>query len=94
MPIRTPRDLGATLRSHRRRRGLDQQELASKIGVSRQWLVEVEKGKPRAEVGLILRALQALDLRLELVETAVPTADAGPAPDIDQIVDSARGTRR
>ena len=32
--------------------GLDQAELAEKAGTSRKWLIEVEQGKPRAEIGL------------------------------------------
>ncbi len=62
MQIRTAIDLGATIREHRRRLELDQRTLAQKAGVGRQWLVEVEGGKPRAEVGLILRTLDALGL--------------------------------
>lgn len=95
MLIRTPRELGATIRDHRRQQGLDQQELASKIGVSRQWVVEVEKGKPRAEVGLVLRALDALGVTLSLARPQ-PTkaAEMGPEIDIDQIVDNAKGKGR
>ena len=91
MLIRTPADLGAVIRDHRRRRGLDQQTLARKIGVSRQWLVEVEKGKPRAEVGLVLRALDALGVALSIAATqASASGSASHGIDIDQIVDQAR----
>lgn len=91
MLIRTPTDLGAVIRDHRRQRGLDQQELAKKIGVSRQWLVEVEKGKPRAEVGLVLRALDALGVALSIDSTATsPETAPISAIDIDKIVDKAR----
>ena len=62
MLIRTPIDLGALIRDRRRRLRLDQKSLAEKVGVSRQWIVEVEKGKPRAEVSLILRTLDALGI--------------------------------
>lgn len=50
MRIRTPVDLGALIRDRRTKLGLDQRSLAKKVGVSRQWIVEVEKGKPRAEI--------------------------------------------
>jgi HTH-type transcriptional regulator/antitoxin HipB len=91
MLIRTPRELGAIIRDHRRQQGLDQQELASKIGVSRQWVVEVEKGKPRAEVGLVLRALDALGVILSLARPQpTKTAETEPEIDIDQIVDNAK----
>jgi len=95
MRIRTPSDLGAALREQRRRRGLDQQTLAGTIGVGRQWVVEFEKGKPRAEVGLVLRALDAVGLALSLepADTAVAPPEAAPADaDIDRIVDEARET--
>lgn len=92
MLIRTPTDLGATIRDHRRRQGLDQQELAEKIGVSRQWLIEVEKGKARAQVGLVLRALDALGIALSLVMGDTVSDDGGePFTNIDQIVNKARG---
>ncbi len=42
MRIRTPADLGALIRDHRIRLGLDQKSLAGKVGVSRQWIVDVE----------------------------------------------------
>lgn len=92
MLIRTARDLGAVIRDHRRRLGLGQQALADRIGVSRQWVVEVEKGKPRAEVGLILRALDALGVTLVLgSDTPEPDEGGGDVADIDAIVDGARG---
>jgi HTH-type transcriptional regulator/antitoxin HipB len=90
MLIRTPKDLGAVIRDHRRRRGLDQLALATKIGVSRQWVVEVEKGKPRAEVGLVLRALDALGVALSIPATDPVAKKKAPGIDIDQIVDKAR----
>lgn len=89
MRIRTPTDLGAAIRDGRRRRGLDQQALAAKIGVSRQWIVEVEKGKPRAEVGLILRALDALGVALSIAATDAGSR-GGEDSDIDRIIDKAR----
>ncbi|MCC4621932.1 helix-turn-helix transcriptional regulator [Xanthomonas cassavae CFBP 4642] len=62
--VRTPSDVGNIIRSRRKRLGWDQARLAREIGVSRQWIVDIEKGKPRAELQLILRALQALGLEL------------------------------
>jgi len=94
MLIRTPRDIGAILRESRQKAGLDQAELARRVGVSRQWLVEVERGKPRAEVGLILRVFNALGLPLQSglkPYSAGVAEDAGP--DIDAIVDAARRPR-
>jgi HTH-type transcriptional regulator/antitoxin HipB len=83
MRIRNPRDLGLTVRDRRRALGLDQASLAKRVGVSRQWIIALEKGKRSVELALVLRTLTALDLRL--------TADADtPRPvwrSIDTIVD-------
>lgn len=92
MFIRTPQDIGALLRESRRKAGLGQAELARRIGVSRQWVVEVERGKPRAEMGLVLRALNTLDNPLQ---TGIATPSYGriadtPDIDIDAIIDAAR----
>lgn len=65
MPIiKTPQDLAAVIRSRRKQLGWDQATLARQVGVSRQWVIDVEKGKPRAELELILRSLNALGLSL------------------------------
>jgi HTH-type transcriptional regulator/antitoxin HipB len=98
MIVRTPTELGLLVRERRRALGLDQQELATKVGVSRLWVIEIEKGKPRAEVGLVLRTLLALGLDLDVSaeRAATPTklrAKAISAPDIDAIVRNARKPR-
>lgn len=64
MRIRTPLDLGLIIRDRRRKLGLSQSRLSEKAGVGRQWLVAVERGKVRAEIGLVLRTLATLDLTL------------------------------
>jgi HTH-type transcriptional regulator/antitoxin HipB len=94
MFIRTPQDIGALLRESRKKAGLGQAELASRIGVSRQWVVEVERGKPRAEMGLVLRALNTLGnpLQTGLTASCSGVADT-PDIDIDAIVDAARKPR-
>ncbi|MFW5876370.1 MAG: helix-turn-helix domain-containing protein [Myxococcota bacterium] len=70
--IRTVRELGLALRERRRQLGLKQQELADRVGVSRPWIVQVERGKARAELGLVLRTARALGLHLRL--EAAPAA--------------------
>lgn len=64
--VRTPSDIGNVVRARRKYLGWDQARLAREIGVSRQWIVDIEKGKPRAELQLILRALRVLGLQLAL----------------------------
>lgn len=98
MIVRTPSDLGLLIRERRKKLGLDQAELAKKVGVSRLWVIEFERGKPRAEIGLVMRTLLALGLELEVsAEPAAPPvkrrAGAISVPDIDAVVRDARKRR-
>ena len=79
--IVSPRDIGALIREHRRQRGLDQATFARHVGVSRQWVIDVEHGHPRAELGLVLRVLKDLTIPLEAPPFA--TTERLPIPDID-----------
>ena len=91
MRVRTATDLGAFIRERRVKLAMDQSDLAEKAGTSRKWIVEVEQGKPRAEIGLILRALKALGVSLDLAaDRAQKTAQASGSGnvDIDKILDS------
>jgi HTH-type transcriptional regulator / antitoxin HipB len=65
MQINSIRDLVVAARSRRRELGLTQVELATHMGVSRQWVIAFEGGRPRAEFGLVIRLLHALDLHIE-----------------------------
>jgi y4mF family transcriptional regulator len=91
MLIRTPADLGAVVRDRRKDLKLDQATLAKRIGVSRQWVIEVEHGHPRAELALVLRAIDVLDIHLD-ASTAQETGQRrrSDAVDIDSIVAKAR----
>ena len=62
MKINSVQDLAAAARGRRISLGLTQTVLAVQAGVSRPWLSQVEAGKPSAEIGLIIRLLDALDL--------------------------------
>jgi HTH-type transcriptional regulator/antitoxin HipB len=66
MRIRNIKDLGAYLKARRTELGMDQATLAGRAGTSRKWLIEVEKGKPGAALGLVLRTLRALDVAVDL----------------------------
>ena len=60
--LTTPAQVGAAIRSARRRAGLTQQQLAERAGVSRRWLIALESGhSERAELGKVLDTL-GLDL--------------------------------
>ncbi len=98
MVIRNSSDLGALIRERRIKLGLDQISLAKKAGTSRKWLIEVESGKPRAEIGLIMRTLKALGIALAVSDTApnglpARTETSPEAVDIDQVIDSLKKPR-
>jgi y4mF family transcriptional regulator len=82
MHVRTIRDLGALIRQNRKDRGWTQAQLADAIGVTRAWVIAVEQGKSRAELGLVLRTLAALDL----VADVVPAPPAHAMIDLDELL--------
>jgi transcriptional regulator with XRE-family HTH domain len=88
MLIRTPADLGAVIRDRRKQLKLNQAVFAKRIGVSRQWLILVEHGHPRAELALVLRAIDALHIRLD-AKPEEPHRRSGGV-DIDAIVAKAK----
>ncbi|WP_426625162.1 helix-turn-helix domain-containing protein [Leifsonia sp. McL0607] len=59
-------DLGTWLKSRRRELNLTQEELAQRVGVARQWVVRLERGNARAELGPLLRTFTELSLELRL----------------------------
>jgi len=89
MLIRTSADLGAVIRDRRKQLKLDQAALAGRIGVSRQWVIQIEHGHARAELGLVLRALDALNIQLDASARESPRRRSG-AVDIDAIVAKAK----
>lgn len=96
IPLRSVADFGAAIRDHRRALDLSQRDLAERAGVSRQWIVEIEGGKSRAELGLVLRTLEALGVDLAIDDGS--TAPSAPAQaisgsDIDALLDRVRGRK-
>jgi HTH-type transcriptional regulator/antitoxin HipB len=59
-PIFTPADLGLFLRDLRTQKGLTQAQLADELGVTRQYLVELETGKPNLYSDRLFQALRLL----------------------------------
>lgn len=82
--IDTASDLGQLVRAARTRRRMTQQDLAMAAGVSRRWIVDFEAGKPRAEIGLVLRVLASLGIPLTADAPEAPTRrDRAPTRGID-----------
>jgi HTH-type transcriptional regulator / antitoxin HipB len=98
MRVRTPAELGALIRERRTALGLDQKTLAHNVGVSRQWIVDVEKGKPRAPIGLVLRTIEALGITLSpkiAEQQSRKSAKRRSSPvDLDAIVTAARKSHK
>ncbi len=86
-----PAVLGSLVREARNAAGLSQTQLAERIGASRFWVAAFEKGKPSAELGLALKAIQALGLTIDIAtshEFSVGT------PHHQAAVPKTRSTRR
>ncbi len=62
--VQSPEHLGDAIRKARKSQKMTQAELAEKAGCGVRAVVEIEKGKPTAEVGLVLRLLAAAGVRL------------------------------
>lgn len=102
---RTAREIGLIIRDRRKALGIDQAALGRAVGVSRQWVIGIEGGKSRAEVGLVLRTLNALGLVVSLeiesrtaggVRSAHARGEKAPSRtsiDINAIIDRARERR-
>ena len=96
MNIRRPNDLGAAVRENRRKRGMNQTELAARLEVNRESVSRLEKGDPGITLGIVLRALNVLGLSLvldddtstpELAPTKSAEGKSRPRISIDEIVD-------
>ena len=62
MKTTTPRDIGSLVREARQAALLSQTALGKQIGTSRFWVAEFEQGKAGVELGLVLKAIRALGL--------------------------------
>ena len=100
MLIRRPSELGAIIAAARRARALTQGDLAKRLGVSRVWLGQIERGKASARIDLVFRLLNELDVTLTADIGDQPTAGTAKASsesdfDIDAIADTglAKGTQ-
>lgn len=98
MLIISPVQIGSLVRKARTRKGLTQAELAAQIGVTRQWVGMLERGKPSVELDLTLKALAAVDMQINIFDSAdnpsnhSAAAPAKPVPfiDINKVIDAHR----
>ena len=62
----TPAELGTIIRTTRKAQALRQDELAGAAGVGLRFIVDIEAGKPTAQIGKTLQVLQALGCSIEI----------------------------
>ncbi len=79
--IRTPEQIGARIRLKRKEKGLSQSVLAERLGVERKWILRLEAGNSKAELGLVLQTMKALGLNIAFQEARQrsPAQSAEPA---------------
>lgn len=81
------KDLGRIVRIHRQEKELTQQELATKMNISRANLIALENGNDRVALGTFLSAVAILNINILAGEDAVqrqikaPTNDVGVSND-------------
>ena len=62
-------DIGSTVKAYRKSNNLTQQELAQKVGITRQTLSKLEQGEiAKISLGVFVKILDALNLELEIGE--------------------------
>lgn len=54
--------------------GITQAELAERAGVGQDFVADIEAGRPRAEVGKVVRVLRALDIQPRAIPASSPHA--------------------
>jgi y4mF family transcriptional regulator len=91
MWARNTAEIGKIIRAARLRRKLSQAELAHLLGTTQAWISEVEKGKDTAQIGLVLRVLTQLNVRLRADEQ-LPDMKPAKRPkekhvDLDRIIE-------
>jgi len=80
MRVKSPADIGALIRSARKRAGLSQHDLAQKLDVGTRWISVIENGHPTAEIGRVLRTLQTLGVDLDADVPDAPRGASSKSP--------------
>jgi transcriptional regulator with XRE-family HTH domain len=75
IPLSSVQDAGVAIRTMRKRAGIRIDDFALTAGVSKQFMTDLENGKPSVQMGMVLSLLQRLNLRvsIDLPDTAVDT---------------------
>ena len=81
VPIPSTAELGNAIRAVRRTSGVRNDDLAATAGLSKQFVQDVEHGKPTAQLGLILKLLAELGVPLS---ADIPAAAVAELPEVRQ----------
>ena len=73
----TTTDIAASIKAARRKLKLRQADLAAAAGVGVRFLIELEAGKPTAQLGKMLAVLNALGLDCAVVPRSATTSGWG-----------------
>lgn len=71
----TTADVGDIVRATRKAAGLRQDELAGASGVGLRFIVDLEAGKPTAQIGKTLQVLAALGCSLDITAPPEPKGE-------------------
>lgn len=63
--MKSQHDIRSLVRRHRLRQDMTQQELADRVGVTRQTILSIEKGKYTPSVALALQLAEVFGVRVE-----------------------------
>lgn len=74
--ITTAKEFGQLVATARKALGITQRELALAVNVGERFIVELEAGKPTAQLGKALAAARAAGVRLEDVSGLTGAGDA------------------
>ena len=66
LTVRKQQDIAAVIRAAREDSGLSQSDVASKLGFSRDYMVDIESGRPNIFGSRLLRVLHELGITMTL----------------------------
>lgn len=66
IPLTSVQDAGLAIRTMRKRAGIRIDDFALTAGVSKQFMTDLENGKPTVQMGRVLNLLQRLGLRVSV----------------------------
>lgn len=85
MRLQTRRDFGLLIRDRRRKKGWTQEQLATSLGKTRRWMMQVELGQTNPDVSSMLRAFNLLDVAL----ISEPLPASAPDELLEEVLDRA-----